>query len=92
MGNKKPSSRIVCEAKCILEFNDFEYYGVIKNLSLSGALIVLSNKFPNNISPEDICDLMFCSDLGLYPMKYACKVIRVDSEIIGAQFLELNMM
>jgi hypothetical protein len=36
--------------------------------------------------------LMFCTNPDLYPIKYTCKVIRVDSEMIGLQFLELNIM
>jgi hypothetical protein len=92
MSNKVPSSRIVCKAKCILSLDGFDYQGVIVNLSLSGALIKLNNKIPNNMLTDNMCDLMFCSDPDLYPIKYICKVIRVDSEMIGLQFLELNIM
>jgi hypothetical protein len=87
-----PNSRIVCEAKCILSFEGLDFQGVIENLSLSGALIKLDNNIPNNIRPGDNCDLMLCSNPDLYPVKYTSKVIRVDSAIIGVQFLELNMM
>lgn len=86
------SSRIVCEAKCILNFDGFDIQGVIENLSLSGALIKLKDKIPDSIHPGDKCDMMFCSDPDLYPVKYTCKVIRLDSEIIAIQFLELNIM
>jgi c-di-GMP-binding flagellar brake protein YcgR len=92
MSNKVPKSRIVCEAKCILSFDGFDFQGVIENLSLSGALIKLNNNLPNTIHPGDNCDLMFNSDPDLYPVKYTSKVVRVDSEIIGIQFLELNIM
>jgi c-di-GMP-binding flagellar brake protein YcgR len=92
MRNKEPSSRIVCEAKCLLSFDELDLEGVIENLSLSGALIKLNDKTPNNIQPGDNCDLMFNSDQDLYPIKYTSKVVRVDLEIIGVQFLELNIM
>jgi len=86
------SDRIVCEAKCILNFDGLDFQGVIKNISLSGALIMLNKKIPHSIHPGDTCDLMFCSNPDLYPVKYTSKVIRLDSKIIGVQFLELNIM
>jgi c-di-GMP-binding flagellar brake protein YcgR len=65
---------------------------VIVNLSLTGALIELNDKISDSIQPDNVCDLMFCTNPDLYPIKYTCKVIRVDSEMIGLQFLELNIM
>ena len=86
------SSRIVCAAKCILNFDGSDFHGVIENISLTGALIKLNNKIPDSIHPGDICYLLLCSDTDLYPVKYTCKVIRFDPEIIGIEFLELNTM
>jgi hypothetical protein len=65
---------------------------VIVNLSLTGALIELNDKIPDSVRPDNVCDLMFCTNPDLYPIKYSCKIIRVDSEMIGLQFLELNIM
>jgi c-di-GMP-binding flagellar brake protein YcgR len=92
MNSNVPSSRIVCEASCILNCNGFDFEGVIVNLSLTGALIELNDKSPDSIHPDNVCDLMFCANPDLYPIKYTCKVIRVDSKMIGLQFLELNIM
>ena len=92
MSNIVQSSRIIIEAKCILNFDGFDIQGVIENLSLSGALIKLKDKIPDSIHPGDKCDMRFCSDPDLYPVKYTCQVIRLDSEIIAIQFLELNIM
>jgi PilZ domain-containing protein len=85
-------SRIVCEAKCILNFDGFNFLGVIENISLSGALIKLNSKLPESIQPGDKCDMIFCSDPDLYPVKYTCKIVRLDSAIIGIEFLELSIM
>lgn len=85
-------SRIVCAAKCILNFDGFDYQGVIENISLSGALIKLDNKIPNSVHFGDKCDMMLCSNLDSYPVKYTCKVIWLDSANIGVEFLELNIM
>jgi len=92
MRNLEKSDRIVCEAKCILKFDGFEIQGVIENLSLSGALIKLNDKFTDSIQPGATCDMIFCSNPDLYPVRYACKVIRLDSEIIGIEFVELNIL
>jgi PilZ domain len=92
MDNMKKSVRIICEAKCILNFDGFDYQGVIENISLSGALIKLNDKMPVSMHPGDKCDMIFCSNPDLYPVKYTCKVTRLDSAIIGIEFLELNIM
>jgi c-di-GMP-binding flagellar brake protein YcgR len=92
MGEIVPSSRYVCEAKCILYFDGCDVQGIIENISLSGALIMLNSKIPNSIDPGDKCDMVFCSNPDLFPVKYTCKVVRIDSKIIGIEFLELNIM
>jgi hypothetical protein len=58
MGTMGKNDRIHCEAKCILNFDEFDFQGVIKNISLSGALIMLSDKIPYSIEPGDTSDLM----------------------------------
>jgi hypothetical protein len=85
------SLRILCDAKCILIFEGFDYHGIIENVSLSGALIKLKDDIPDNLRTEDRCDLMLCGDPGLYPVKYTCNVIRIDSTAIGVKFIELNL-
>lgn len=92
MGGMWKKVRINCDTKCIIHFDASEFHGVIKNLSLSGALIKLNNKIPNNIHPGDKCDLLLCSNTDLFPVRYTSKVTRVDSANIGVQFLELNIM
>ena len=89
---KAPSSRIVCEARCILTFDGLDFPGVIINLSLSGALIKMDDTIPDTIGPDDLCDLIFCTNQDQYPLKYSCKVVRVETGMIGLQFLELNIM
>ena len=86
------SSRIVCEAKCVLNFDGADYQGVIENISLTGALIKLVNEMPDNIRPGDTCDMIFSSSPDVYPIKYTSTVIRLDAALIGIEFLELNIM
>jgi c-di-GMP-binding flagellar brake protein YcgR len=92
MGSVVQSSRIVCEAKCILKFDEFDIQGLIENISLSGAMIKLNDRVPDSVHPGDTCDMIFCSNPDLYPVKYTCKVIRLESAIIGIEFLQLNIM
>ena len=84
--------RIVCEAKCILNFDGVDFQGVIENISLSGALIKLNGKLPDIIQPGSMCDMVFSSNPEVYPVKYTSKVVRFDSAFVGIEFLELNMM
>ena len=86
------SSRIVCEAKCILNFDGVDYQGVIENISLTGALIKLDSDMPASIRPGDTCDMVFCSRPDVYPIKYTSKVVRLDSALIGIEFIGLNIM
>ena len=92
MSNQVPNSRIVCEARCLLNFDGVDFQGVIVNLSLSGALIQMDDAIPDTIGPDDLCNLVFCANQDQYPLKYTCRVIRVDAGMIGLQFLELNIM
>lgn len=85
-------SRIVCSAKCVLNIDGFDYHGVIENISLSGALIKLDNMVSHKLSSGDKCHMMLCSNLDSYPVKYTSKVVRYDSEVIGIEFLELNIL
>jgi hypothetical protein len=92
MDNILQRSRIACEAECILNFDGIDFQGVIENISLSGALIKLNDDMPDSIRPGDRCDMIFCSSPEVYPIRYTCKVVRIDAALIGIEFLELNIM
>lgn len=92
MGKTVKKTRITCEAKCILIFDGLEVQGVIENISLSGARVVLNDRLPDNVQPADTCDMIFCSNPDQYPIKYTCRVIRIDSPVIGVEFLGLSMV
>ena len=92
MDNTVQGSRIECEAQCILNFNGVDLHGVIENISVSGALIKLNDEMPDSIQAGDTCDMIFSSNPDAYPVKYTSKVVRLDSALIGIEFLELNMI
>lgn len=91
MGSIKQNTRVSCDVKCIMNFEGFDYHGMIENISISGALIKLKNETPKNIHPGDMCGLMLCDNPDHCPIKYTCKVTRFDSEIIGVRFFGLNI-
>ncbi len=92
MEYKVKHARILCSAKCILNYNGSDYSGIIENISLSGALVKLDNNIPSGVRPSDKCYLILCSNQDSYPVKYTCKVTRLDTSVIGIEFLELNIM
>jgi len=85
------SLRILCDSLCVLNFQGNNYQGMIDNVSLSGALVRLQSSQPPGIKPGDECGLMLCSDPGVCPVRYTCKVVRIDSNYIGLEFIELGL-
>lgn len=90
MGAKGQSFRIHCEAVCIFSFAGKDYRGTIVNISLTGALIRLDQAIPEGVHPGGDCSLMLCGDAENCPVKYKCKIIRLDANCVGVQFFELN--
>jgi PilZ domain-containing protein len=90
MGSMKQSVRINCDVNCIFNFDGVDYQGVIKNVSVSGVLLKLNNEIQNSILPGSKCGLMLGSNPDSSHIKYNCKVIRLDAELIGVQLLGLN--
>jgi hypothetical protein len=84
------SLRIPCNSLCLLSYQGVEYQGMIDNVSLSGALVRLQGPAPLGIRSGDECGLMLCSDPGICPVRYSCRVIRIDSDCIGLEFVELG--
>lgn len=90
MIRKGQSLRIPCNSLCTLIYQDVTYQGMIDNVSLSGTLVRLHESAPPGIRAGDDCTLMLCSDPGICPVKYTCKVARIDSNCIGLEFVELG--
>jgi len=84
------SLRIPCNSLCLLSYQGVDYQGMIDNVSLSGALVRLQVPAPLGIRSGDECGLMLCSDPGICPVRYSCRVIRIDSDCIGLEFVELG--
>lgn len=83
------SMRILCDAKCVFVFRDQNYEGVIENISLTGALIKLSEAAVI-VNPGEECGLMLCEDADRCPVKYICRIVRCDANRVGVQFVEID--
>lgn len=91
MGINGQSIRILCDALCHLNYEGINYHGTIENISLSGALIRMSGTTPKGIRPGDTCGLVLCSNPGVCPIEYNCTVVRLDSSLVGVQFVAMNI-
>lgn len=91
MNKNGQSLRIPCNSLCILNYQGTDYHGMIDNVSLSGALVRLHASVPPGIQSGDECCLMLCNDPGVCPVRYTCKVVRIDSNYIGLEFVELGL-
>lgn len=86
----KAGTRIHCDKLCLLSYEGNKYHGVIENVSLTGTLIKIDDTIPIAISPGATCSLMIYSEPPECHAEYRCLVVRVDSNRIGLQFLEVN--
>jgi len=82
--------RIPCNSLCLLFYRDARYQGMIENVSLTGVLVRLHADESPGIRPGEECGLMLCSDPGDCPIRYTCKVVRVDGCCVGMEFVELG--
>ena len=82
--------RIECDSQCVLNCNGSSYSVMLEVLSLEGALLRTNSGLMNSVKPNDVCDLLLCNDPNICPTKYSCKIVRLDSEGIGVQFMGLN--
>lgn len=90
MDKAEQRTRIHCDALCQLSYEGKQLQGMIENVSLTGALIKVDNTIPMVISPGVTCSLMLYGKLPDDYTEYKCLAVRVDSNRIGLQFLEIN--
>jgi len=82
--------RVGGHAKCTLHLDGLAYYGEIEDISLGGALVKLNDEVPNRVQPGFTCGLRLSGTQETDPVEYTCRVVRLDSAIVGVQILELN--
>lgn len=88
VNDKRAGHRISCVSKCLVYHNGSKYPGILENVSISGALVSMTNSLQYVIQLGDTCSLVFCGDRTLCPDEHLGKVVRLNSPQIGLQFLE----
>ena len=88
MDEKRHHQRIDCESKCLLYYAKSKYYGVIKNISLSGASIKLESRHPVSIQSGESCSLILCADPETCFCNYSGRITRVTPSGGGLEFIE----
>jgi c-di-GMP-binding flagellar brake protein YcgR len=93
MIEKRSHGRIDCATKCILYHDGSKFRGVVENLSIAGALVIIRRNLSGIIHPGDVCCLLICHPLALSysrhasQVKYLDSMTNLDSTTIGIQFL-----
>lgn len=91
MGSKREHLRINCASQCILIYEGVSYHALLDNISLGGALLKTGNEQPENLYIGATVELMLCGDSDSCPTTYTCEVTRLDSSVIGVNFLMMNV-
>lgn len=86
LNERRGTTRVTCFSKCFLIHMGSKYPGVLENISVSGALVTVTNSLPYVIQLEDSCDLIYCDDQVFHPGDYPSKVVRLSSPKIGLRF------
>lgn len=85
--DKRVGHRVTSASQCLLSHCGSKYPGVLEDISISGALVSMTNSLPYVVQLGDTCDLECCGELS-FPDEYSSKVVRIDSHKVGLQFNE----
>ena len=86
MDNRRKHFRIKFEAQCTLIGHAGDSYdALLDDISLSGALLKVNAD--NHFQIGDLCDLMLSDKSAAFPIKHTGEIVRVDSGMIGVNFL-----
>jgi hypothetical protein len=87
MDCRRKHHRARLESQCqLIEKSGGEFPALLEDISFSGALVKVGNAA--HFKTGDLCDLMLSFKAAELPIKRSCKIVRVDSEIIGVTFLD----
>lgn len=88
MGEQRQHQRIDCAEKCLLFYANSRYSGVVRNISISGAMVMLYGPAPGVIMPGEACRLLLSNDPENSFYKYKSRITRVSPSEIGLEILE----
>jgi PilZ domain len=82
---QRSESRVELLTKCQLEINGKKYNCLVDNISTTGAAVEMAEGDQECIHVGDMGTL---DVLLLSSVTYLCKVVRIDSNLIGVQFID----
>ncbi len=85
MTTHRSDERLTFITKCQLDINGIKYNCLVENISTAGALIEMTASDQNCIHVGEMGTL---DVLLLAPVKYRCKVVRINSNQIALQFVD----
>jgi c-di-GMP-binding flagellar brake protein YcgR len=86
MGSKREHLRVNCGYPCILNLDGINYLAQLKNLSLGGALVKVSNIQTDTLCIGATVDLKLSNNPDSCSVKHSCKVVRLDESGAGIDF------
>jgi PilZ domain len=82
---QRSDNRVALLTKCQLDINGRKYSCLVDNISTTGAAIEMTVLDHDDIQVGEMGTL---NVLLLSPVRYRCRVVRIDSNQIGVQFVE----
>jgi len=87
MKSERDDFRIKTGSHCFLMGLDgVTYRALLGDLSLTGALIQLSDNVPNGLHVGEMCGLMLSDNTKLSSAKYTGRIVELDSNSVGISF------
>ncbi len=87
MKSDKHDFRKKTDSHCLLMGLDgVTYQALLGDLSVTGALITLSEKAPNGLNIGEMCGLMLSDNPKLSSAKYTGRIVTLDSDSVGISF------
>lgn len=87
MKNERNDFGIKTDSHCLLKGLDgVTYHALLGNLSLTGALIKLSDNVPNGLHVGDMCGLMLSDNPKLSAAKFTGRIVELNSGSVGISF------
>jgi hypothetical protein len=83
MAEDRAHKRLDCEDHCYFHVGDSFYSGIVKNISLGGALV-------NFLYPLTVGEICKVSMNGRHNCEYDCEVVRVKTPDVALRFIDLS--
>ena len=87
MERERHNIRTKSDLHClIMGLDGVTYQALLGDLSLTGALIKMSDNIPHGLHVGEMCGLMFSNNFNMSSEKHTGKIVRLDSGSVGVSF------